>query len=86
MELRTLMTAFPYTRIAYAGDGANDLCPALSLSRNGVVFARKGYALERLLAEHGAFSADPAENRVTAKVLLWETHEHLLRLVQSELA
>jgi 2-hydroxy-3-keto-5-methylthiopentenyl-1-phosphate phosphatase len=84
LELRGLRERLQHERVAYAGDGANDLCPALSLGPDDVVFARKGHSLERLLAERGAFDDSTAHRTVAAKVQVWETHEELLRMVQAE--
>ncbi|GBF89230.1 pyridoxal phosphate phosphatase [Raphidocelis subcapitata] len=42
-----------YDRIAYAGDGGNDLCPSLLMGPADVVFARRGFALEREIAARG---------------------------------
>lgn len=84
MELRELRRTSRHQRVAFAGDGANDLCPTLSLGPNDVVFARKDHALERLLAERGAFGP-PDQSKVAATVRVWESHEQLLRLVQAEL-
>jgi hypothetical protein len=39
------------TRVAYIGDGSNDLCAARTLRPQDVVFARAGFALDRLLAD-----------------------------------
>jgi phosphoethanolamine/phosphocholine phosphatase len=85
LELRTLRESLRHGRVAYAGDGANDLCPALSLGPEDIVFARKGHALERLLAERGAFSSN-GERKVAAKVHTWDSHDDLLRLIQAEFA
>jgi hypothetical protein len=83
-ELEALRRAQPYQKIVYCGDGANDLCPALSLTPSDVVLARKGHALAALIAERAA-GADE-DGRVVARVLLWEDHAQLCALAQSVLA
>ena len=40
-ELEALRAAFPYKRIIFCGDGANDLCPSLALLPSDYVLARK---------------------------------------------
>ncbi len=80
-ELEALRRAHPYQRIVYCGDGANDLCPALSLTPSDAVLARRGHALERLISERAA--AADADARVVAQVLVWDDHAHLCSLVQS---
>ncbi|KAL0032835.1 hypothetical protein WJX77_001986 [Trebouxia sp. C0004] len=82
-ELEALRAATPYQHIVYCGDGANDLCPALALAPGDVVLARKGHALEKLIAAR-AQSPDETE-RVVAQVHIWNDHAHLLQLVKSSL-
>ena len=40
-ELRELRAARPFQRIVFCGDGANDLCPALTLGPDDTVLVRK---------------------------------------------
>lgn len=40
-----------FSRVSYAGDGANDLCPSLKLSNNDNVFPRFGYPLHKLVGD-----------------------------------
>ena len=82
-ELEALRRATPYQRIVYCGDGANDLCPALSLTPSDVVLARAGHALARMIAERASSGDEDA--RVVARVLLWRDHEELCSLVQGVL-
>lgn len=76
-ELDSLRASNPSRRIVYAGDGANDLCAALSLSAEDVVLARAGHPLERLIKERSG----TAEG-VAARVLVWRTHDELAALAQ----
>jgi len=48
----TLKTNKTYDKIFYFGDGRNDLCPILNLTRNDIAFPRSGYTLENLLKLH----------------------------------
>lgn len=68
-----------YGRIVYAGDGANDICPALSLGPSDVVLARAGEALAKY-AE--AAAADSSMQQFSARVFVWHSHEQLAQLVK----
>ncbi|WIA08413.1 hypothetical protein OEZ85_007851 [Tetradesmus obliquus] len=68
-----------YGRIVYAGDGANDICPALSLGPNDVVLARAG---EALAAYAAAAAQDSTMQQFAAPVFVWHTHEELAQLVR----
>eukprot|EP00123_Amoebidium_parasiticum_P021669 comp7152_c1_seq1/m.2875 comp7152_c1_seq1/g.2875 ORF comp7152_c1_seq1/g.2875 comp7152_c1_seq1/m.2875 type:complete len:277 (-) comp7152_c1_seq1:105-935(-) len=63
-----------YSQVVYVGDGANDCCPAMRLKSGDVVLARKGFRLERALAEN--------RDRVAATVHLWENYPDLLECLQ----
>lgn len=41
-----------YNKILYFGDGNNDLCPILKLTKNDFAFPRLGYVLDNLLKSH----------------------------------
>lgn len=79
-ELDAMRAAVPRRRVVYAGDGANDLCPALCLGAEDVVLARAGYPLEKLIRERAAGAVDG--RRIVAQVRVWRTHEELAQLVQ----
>lgn len=68
-----------YGRIVYAGDGANDICPALSLGENDVVLARAGEALAKYAA---AAAADAGLQQIKARVFVWDNHHQLAKLVK----
>ncbi|KAF6263588.1 putative phosphatase-domain-containing protein [Scenedesmus sp. NREL 46B-D3] len=68
-----------YGRIVYAGDGANDICPALSLGPNDVVLARAGEALAMYAV---AAAQDSSVQQLAAPVYVWNTHEELAQLVR----
>lgn len=80
-ELERLRSQHLYQRIVYCGDGANDLCPALSLTPSDVVLARRGHALAALIAERAQRDEDE-DGRVVAQMHLWDDHSQLCSLVQ----
>lgn len=59
------------TRVGYVGDGRNDLCPALRLRSQDIMFARAGYKLEPILRER--------EAEMKAKTFYWEDGIDMLR-------
>jgi hypothetical protein len=63
----------------YAGDAANDICPALSLGENDVVLARAGEALAKYAA---AAAADAGLQQIKARVFVWDNHHQLAKLVK----
>lgn len=68
-----------YSKIVYAGDGSNDICPALSLTEHDVVLARAGDGLAKYAA---AAAADPNLQQIKARVHVWENHDQLAKLVK----
>ncbi|XP_060854836.1 pyridoxal phosphate phosphatase PHOSPHO2-like isoform X1 [Rhopalosiphum padi] len=62
-----------YDKILYFGDGHNDLCPILKLTKNDIAFPRLGYILENLLKSHST----PAE------VMPWCTGENIYEFLKS---
>ena len=60
-----------YKEIIYFGDGANDLCPALSLGPDDKVCPRKGFPLDALLKTEAA----------NAKVLPWTSGADVLKFI-----
>ena len=69
-----------YGRIVYCGDGANDICPALTLGSNDVVLARAGHALAKYAM---AAAEDFSLQQFAARVYIWESHEQLAKLVKA---
>ncbi|XP_050429857.1 probable phosphatase phospho2 isoform X1 [Adelges cooleyi] len=63
VEEHKLKTNNIYTTIVYSGDGKNDFCPAVKLTKNDIVFPREGYELEKLLKTHA----------IQANVVSWST-------------
>lgn len=79
-ELEKLRERTPYKRVVYLGDGANDFCPALTLTADDVVLARKDFDLDRLLKERAA--SPEADCRLRARFHTWGTHQELFELVK----
>ncbi|NWI36484.1 PHOP1 phosphatase, partial [Picathartes gymnocephalus] len=70
-----------FQRVFYVGDGANDFCPAGTLTAADVAFPRKGYPMHRLIQERqekqpGAFQAE---------VVPWESAAEVARYLQEML-
>lgn len=64
-------SAYSYTHCIYIGDGRNDLCPILRLSKEDLACARVDYSCAKLLqGEYG--------KQVKAPVLLWKSGSELL--------
>jgi hypothetical protein len=78
-EVARIMGQHLYDRVVYAGDGANDVCPALQLRANDVLLVRVGHGLAAYLA---AAAADTSMRQVQASVYYWDSHEQLASLVQ----
>lgn len=84
LELQQLRSERPYTNVIYAGDGANDLCPALRLGVNDYVLARRGFTLEKLLAqilEAAQTETVSAQGLPQARLSSWRDHDDLLAQV-----
>ncbi len=79
-EVRRIKAAQIYRRVIYAGDGANDVCPALALAAGDIILARKGFALEKYLT--AAAAPGSALQGPQAEVRVWSCQEELLALAQ----
>lgn len=53
-----------YKAVFYIGDGSNDLCPSLRLTKGDIVFPRENYSLARKLCEQA--------NQIQAQVVPWK--------------
>ncbi|XP_015366727.1 PREDICTED: probable phosphatase phospho2 isoform X1 [Diuraphis noxia] len=73
VEEYALNTNKKYDKILYFGDGKNDLCPVLKLTKNDIAFPRLGYILEKLLKSH----------ITPAKVIPWSTGEYIYEFLKS---
>ncbi|KAJ3149536.1 hypothetical protein HDU86_006941 [Geranomyces michiganensis] len=92
----------PFAAVVYAGDGKNDLCPAMTLRACDYILPRTGHTLARLICPPGSFEASAglqdgkpepenavpigARERVSANILPWETGDDLLKVVRDILA
>lgn len=47
--MRQVMAEKSYSKVVYVGDGENDICPSLQLSKNDHIVARKHYSLASAL-------------------------------------
>lgn len=57
-----------YSRVVYCGDGANDLCPALSLGPNDVLLARRNSSLHNLLCQDTESSTTSDSDKTPCKL------------------
>ncbi|XP_055329544.1 pyridoxal phosphate phosphatase PHOSPHO2-like [Paramacrobiotus metropolitanus] len=62
-----------YTACVLVGDGVPDLCPALLLSKDDLLLARKGYPLEL---------AAVTCNNLAAQVVLWTNGQEIVHVLQ----
>lgn len=79
-EVSRIQAYGQYRRIVYAGDGLNDVCPALRLGADDVLLARSGHPLAVYLQAAGAGQASAPMPK--ARVVFWDTHEQLEALVK----
>ncbi|KAI8588843.1 putative phosphatase-domain-containing protein [Geranomyces variabilis] len=52
-----IATHGPFTSVIYAGDGKNDLCPAMTLRARDYILPRTGHTLAKLLCPPGSVEA-----------------------------
>lgn len=64
-------------RLAYIGDGSNDLCPGQLLGPHDVLFVRAGYALDKLLQDAAVRAT------LSAQVHRWTSGMDILQHLQS---
>lgn len=70
-----------FDRIAYVGDGKNDLCPILRLSERDVAFPRKDYTLMKML-NHAENNQIP---KINARVFPWSDGVQILKILEKEI-
>lgn len=69
----SLRTNITYDKTFYFGDGKNDLCPILKLTKNDIAFPRIGYTLNNLLKSHTTQS----------EVMPWSTGDEIYEFLLS---
>lgn len=74
--LRYMERKGPFERVFYTGDGGNDICPAIKLSENDVVFVRKDFAMDKIL-KHGTWKGQIIE--IKARVIFWDSAKEIER-------
>ncbi|KAF3420242.1 hypothetical protein E2986_09315 [Frieseomelitta varia] len=70
-----------FDRIAYVGDGKNDLCPMLRLSERDIAFPRKDYTLMKML-NHDENNQIP---KINARVFPWSDGTEILKILEEEI-
>ena len=68
-----------FCKVAYVGDGKNDLCPSLRLSENDLVFAREGFALVKIIRE----MQEEKDERLKAKIHVWNSGDEILNVISN---
>ena len=68
-------------KVVYVGDGRGDLCPALNLQENDLVFVRKKYGLEKALIER----SEQQKPSPKAKLVYWNDAADLYKKMCFEL-
>jgi pyridoxal phosphate phosphatase PHOSPHO2 len=66
---RYILRKGPFSKVYYTGDGGNDICPAVRLTENDVVFVRRNFAMDKII-KHGVWKGK--QIHVRAKVVLWD--------------
>ncbi|XP_015108825.1 probable phosphatase phospho2 [Diachasma alloeum] len=67
-----------FQRVAYVGDGKNDFCPMLKLSKNDLAFPRKDYAIMKYLS-------NPEEPSLKAEILPWSDGNDIWREIRARM-
>jgi Haloacid Dehalogenase superfamily, subfamily IB, phosphoserine phosphatase-like/2,3-diketo-5-methylthio-1-phosphopentane phosphatase len=70
-----------FSKIAYVGDGRNDLCPSLRLSENDLVFPREGFLLDKFIRD----MQNQEDLRLKAEVHTWETGSDIMKVISDYL-
>ncbi|XP_071344990.1 pyridoxal phosphate phosphatase PHOSPHO2 isoform X2 [Trachinotus anak] len=71
-----------YERVFYVGDGRNDLCPSFCLRGHDVVMPRKGYSLEKLLAQ---LEGQEDNTSLKARVFAWSSGTDILQELKASM-
>lgn len=70
-----------YKRVFYIGDGGNDLCPTACLREQDVVMPRKGYTLEKHLAQ---LEKQPS-SLLKPRVMAWSSGIEILQELKASM-
>ncbi|PSN41934.1 putative phosphatase phospho1 [Blattella germanica] len=68
-----------YSKVAYVGDGKNDLCPCLRLSDKDLAFPREGF----ILAKKMQLLKEEQDSSMKAQVHEWKTGHDILNVVSN---
>ncbi|XP_053174906.1 pyridoxal phosphate phosphatase PHOSPHO2 [Scomber japonicus] len=71
-----------YGRVFYVGDGGNDLCPTSCLRGHDVVMPRKGYTLEKMLAQ---LKGQQDSVSLRARVIAWSSGTEILEELKASM-
>ncbi|RZC41263.1 Put Phosphatase and/or HAD domain containing protein [Asbolus verrucosus] len=77
--------AVVYDRIVYVGDGVNDFCPTLRLSKNDVICARNKYKLHDLILKAQAgksFDNSGMVHNIKADIVVWDDGDDILQKIK----
>ncbi|CAL7944677.1 unnamed protein product [Xylocopa violacea] len=69
-----------FNRIAYVGDGKNDLCPILRLSEQDIAFPREDYTLIKILNDAATYQIP----KINARVFPWNDGVQILKILEEE--
>ncbi|XP_075212418.1 pyridoxal phosphate phosphatase PHOSPHO2-like [Lycorma delicatula] len=64
-----------YNKIIYIGDGKNDMCAALSLKENDLLFPRVGFLLHSMLSN--------ITRRIKPKIFPWTNGSNIINILQT---
>ena len=68
-----------YSRLLYAGDGGNDFCPLYVMNENDLMFARKGYALEKKISKT---QKGEMKEKIKAEIFSWNDAIEILNKIK----
>lgn len=67
-----------FEKIAYVGDGVNDLCPSLRLTENDILFPRIDFALYKKINQSSEFD-------IKAAVHPWSSGQDILNIIRNSI-
>jgi len=59
----------PFLKVYYVGDGGNDVCPARYLTENDVVFVRRNFIMDKIIAK-GYWKGQTID--IKARIVYWD--------------